>query len=110
MPGQQRHGGQRDRSLFEERQDGRELPRRPRGRDSSVGRVLGQMQHARAVGEQRCAALPQVEPPRVDLAETANQLRRRRALGAGEALDRRQQLAVRQFFEPEAFLRRHVLL
>jgi hypothetical protein len=55
--------------------------------DATVCRVLGQMEHARAVHKERRASLTTIEPPRIDLCESRNQARGGAPLVAGEADD-----------------------
>jgi hypothetical protein len=59
----------RDRSeaeaLLEELQQERELPGGSGSLDAMVGRVLRQVQHLRAIREERRTALTEIEPPGV---------------------------------------------
>ena len=53
VPSEQVHRREVNRTVPEQVQDQGELPSRPCGVDATVGRVLGKVQHARAVDEQR---------------------------------------------------------
>ena len=66
---QQTNRGQGDRPVGQQRQDDRKLPRNASGLDASIGGVLGEAEDLRAVGEERRAALPEIEPPRVQFRE-----------------------------------------
>ena len=68
----------------------------PRGLDSPVRRMLRQMQHLRAVGEERRAALAQIQPALVELREQRDQADRRFALACGRDLDFCKELEVRE--------------
>ena len=58
--------------------------------------MLGEMQHPRAVGEERRAALTQIQAALVELREQCNQADRRVALACGRDLDLRKELEVRE--------------
>ena len=57
MACQQADGRERQRSFAQHVQDDRKLPRRARGFNPPVCRMLGEMQHLRAIGEERRAPL-----------------------------------------------------
>ena len=70
---QQTDRGQVHRPVRQQLQDDRKAPRGAGGLDPSIGRVLGEAEDLRAVGEERRAALPEIEPPRVQFRQRRNQ-------------------------------------
>jgi hypothetical protein len=94
MRRQDADGTEMDAAICEERQYQREPSRRARSFDPVVRRMLGEMQHLRAVREHRGGPLSEVEPPRVELHERGDQMRGRAALTSGQTLHFRNQLAV----------------
>ncbi len=56
--------------------------------------MLGEVQRLRAIGEQRRAALPEVQPPRIHYREVRQQLRGCLALVRDQCVYGRQQLGV----------------
>jgi hypothetical protein len=81
MRAHQPERGQRDVTGPECHEHVGETPRETGGRDSFVGYMLGQVQHARAVDEELRTALTEVQPPRVDFGEKLDQVRCRGTLG-----------------------------
>jgi hypothetical protein len=77
---EQLHGGQRDCTSGQLFEDNRERPRASRCLDAHVRRMLGEMEHLRAVCEQRGASLTKIESPRVDFREQRYEICRRGAL------------------------------
>ena len=73
MRRQEPDGAQMDPSVGEEGQDHWKPSRRARRFDPVVRGVLGEVQNLRAVREHRRAALPEVEPPRIELRECGDQ-------------------------------------
>ena len=63
---QQRDCRQRDRAIGHELENDRKPSGCSRRLDAVIGRVLGQVQYLRAIGEQRGTTFAEVEPARVD--------------------------------------------
>jgi hypothetical protein len=74
---QQRHRRDRQRSVDELLEDPGKQPTRARRLDPVVRGVVGQAEGVAAVLEERRMARTQVEPPRVELREMGDELRRR---------------------------------
>lgn len=71
---QQANGRQRQLTAGEPIEDDGEALCRTRRLDAPVGRVLGQVQHLRAVRKQRRAPFAEVEPSRIELRQRRDQL------------------------------------
>jgi hypothetical protein len=106
MRREQADRGQGEVASGQQVQDPGKPPRRPRRLDTAVGGVLGEVQHLRAVREERRAAFAEVQAPRVDLRQRRDELHRRLPLAAGESFDLREQFLIRQLRE-RAHDRRH---
>ena len=87
---------ERHRAVAKQIQDNRKSARGARGFDPSVGGVLREMEHLCAIGEQRRAALAEIQTPDVDLDEQGDQPRCRFTLAVGGDLDLREEVRVRQ--------------
>ena len=74
---QQRDRGQRDRAIGQELENDRKPSGCARRLDAVIGRVLGQVQDLRAIGEQRGTPLAEIEPARVELREQRKKIGRR---------------------------------
>ena len=103
---QQRHGGEGDRAAREPVEDQREPARRSSGFYAPVRGVFREVQDARAVGEQRRAALAQIEASSIELGQRGDELRGGMALGASQVRDLCQQFVVRDIGTADG--RRHV--
>src|SRR5262245_51497431 len=66
------------------------------GFDSTVGSMFGQMQHLRAVGEQRRAAFAEIQSARIHLREVRYDLRSGLSLVRDHSLQMLDQLAIGQ--------------
>ena len=93
---QERDRRQRHRAIAEHVEHAWTPARGSRRFDPPVRRVLGQMQHLRAVGEERRAALAQIQPALVELRQQCDQADRRGTLTRGRNLDLREEIAVRE--------------
>jgi hypothetical protein len=91
---EKRDGGERERAIRQELEHHGESRRGARGFDPSVGRVLGQAEHLRAVGEERRAAFTQIQAPEIDLSQQSNEPCGRATFYAGRCLDFNEQFAV----------------
>ena len=67
--GQQGHRGEGHRPVGQQIQNNWELAGCSRRLDPAIRSVLGEVQHLRAVGEERGAAFGQIQPARVELGE-----------------------------------------
>jgi predicted secreted protein len=72
------------RSLLKHGQKHRKPPDEPGGLDASVSAVLREMEHLRAIGEERGAAFREVQAPLLKLREVSNQRRGRLPLAFGQ--------------------------
>jgi hypothetical protein len=90
---------QGDGSVGQQFQDNRKAARHTSGFDSSISRVLGEAERLRAVGEKRRAALPEIEPARVQFRERRDQVSRRLTLVCNQPPDLHEQLVVGQVSE-----------
>ena len=88
--------GERHRTIGEQVQNDRIPARRPRGFDSPVGRVLREVEHLRAVREERRAAFTEIEASRIEVGEQGHKPCGRVPLALRGGLHRREQLRVRQ--------------
>lgn len=71
---QQRHRRQRDGPVGEQVQDHWKPPGGAGGLDTAVGRVLRQMQHLRAVDEERGISFAEIQAPRIQLHQQRDHL------------------------------------
>ena len=98
--GEKADEGQVQRTVRERIEYRREAACRTGRLDASVRRVFGQMEHTRAVGEERRAALGQIEPPRVELGQCGDQLGGRVALARRELTNAREEFRVGRLIPP----------
>jgi hypothetical protein len=87
---QQPHGREVDSPAREHFQHDRELAGRTGRLNAAIRSVLRQMQHLRAVREQRRAALAQVQAPAIELRQVGNERRRCHAFVLRQALHLRE--------------------
>ena len=99
--GQERDRGEGHRPVGQQIQNNWELAGCSRRLDPSIRSVLGEVQHLRAVGEERGAAFAEIQPARVKLCQQRDEPDRRVALAAGGDLDLRQKCLVRQMGNAE---------
>jgi hypothetical protein len=83
-------------------------PRRACRVDAAVRRVLRQPQDARALDEQGCATLAEIQPSRVHLGQRGDERRGRSPLALREPFDLGQKIAIGKILERAC--RRHVLV
>jgi hypothetical protein len=74
----------------------RESPRGAGGFDATVGCVLGEVKHLRAVGEQRRAAFREIQSPGIELRKMSDERRRQAPFMLRQARYARKERAVRQ--------------
>jgi hypothetical protein len=103
---QQRHRGERERPRPQVLANHRIRANRARRLDAMVRRVLGKVEAFGAVGEERAAALGEVEATRVHLGEHGDEGGRRLAFAGGEPRDLREEVAIGQVRGDE-ITRRH---
>ncbi len=84
MRGEQPRGGEVQRAVGEEVEEGREVAGGPGDLDAVVGRVLGQAERSGAVDIEGAVALAEVEPAGVELGEVRDQLDGGLPLGSGQ--------------------------
>jgi hypothetical protein len=87
----------------------RKPPGRAGGFDAVIGGALGEVEHLRAVGKERRAALAQIEPSRIDFDQAPQQIHGRHAFAPCEAFNFIEKLIVGERFELEC-RGRHVCL
>ena len=83
------------RPVRQQVQDDRELPRRPRGGDAAVRRVLGQVEGLRAVAIER-VPIRERDVPRLELGEVRDELDGRDTLAPDERFHTIEERVVRQ--------------
>ena len=89
-------GGQVQCTPGEQLQDGWPLSRRPCRLDPQISSMFRKMKHLSAVGEERRAALAQIQASCIELSERGNQLGGGVSLGCGESLDLVDEFGVRE--------------
>ena len=90
---------ERQRAVSECLKHRRIAARRPRRFDAVVGRTFREVQHLRAVGEERRAPFAEIQPSRVELHEHPQQCRRCRPFVRHEALGLGEQLVIGERIE-----------
>ncbi|HEX7020559.1 MAG TPA: hypothetical protein VF159_11135 [Gemmatimonadaceae bacterium] len=83
-------------------------PRRASRFDAPIRRVFGEVQHLRAPGEERRAALTQIETPRVQFRERCDERRGRLALLSGKPLHVVEQVTISNVRERWKDLHAHI--
>ena len=76
MGSEEAHRAQVHRALAEHLKNDRERPAGPGSLDAVIRRVLGEMEHLNAVGEERGAPFSQIQTPLVEFCKVGDEDRR----------------------------------
>src|SRR4029453_11034796 len=97
------HRGERQGANFHCDEYLRKAPRSTRRLDPVVRGTFGEMEHLRAVGEQRRASLAKVQTPRVDLHQRAKHGRRCRSFAGDQPFGLGEEVIVSERLDSERF-------